>query len=208
MVGASGRASWTSKKFIITVLFASALFVGAYLAWSTWISPRPTVNETSTTTTQSVSTAPAMTPNPTIIPAQVNKDGIPEKLAVFALTNSVLGKDALAEFEKLHGQGFDLVGGYRADYVSGDKSATLWVGQAKDAASAEQMTKTMAGKIGADNRMFTDLQELEIGSRRMYSVNGQGQQHFFYATGDKVVWLAIDSAYAPDALHSLWGAVK
>lgn len=207
MVSRIMQANWAAKNFIVTVLFASALFVGAYLIWSTWVNPRPVVSETDTTS-ESVAPTSAITPNPTIVTASVNKDGIPEKLGIFTLTNSVLGKDALSEFEKLHGKGFDLLGGYRADYASGGKNATLWVGQAKDAAGADELTKAMADKIGMGNAMFTDLQELEIGTRLIYTVNGQGQQHFFYATGDKIVWLAIDSEYAPDALHSLWGAIK
>lgn len=195
------------KKFVLTVLVASGLFVGAYLAWTVWVSPRP-----EPVTTEVVSTsqdAPQLpTPNPTIVTAAVNKDGIPETLGALTLTKSEQGKDALSEFEKLHGKGFDLLGGFRADYASKDQMATLWVGQAKDAPSAQAMATAMADKIGAGNPMFTDLQELSIADRALYTVNGQGQQHFFYAQNDKIVWLAIDPALAPDALHSLWGAVK
>lgn len=194
------------KKFVLTVLLATAFFIGAYVVWTTFISPRPTpVAEEPVSAGQQV-TVP--TPNPTIVTARVNQDGIPEKIGALSLTNSARGKDALAEFEKLHGKGFDLVGGYRADYANAASKATLWVGQAQDSAGAQAMTKAMADKIGAGNAMFTDLTELSISGRLLYTVNGQGQQHYFYATNDKIVWLAIDSAMAPDALHSLWGAVK
>ncbi len=196
------------KKFILTVLLATALFLGAYLAWTTWVNPRPAAVGEESGPVQNAAAAPAITPNPTIVTANVNKDGIPEKLGSLALTNSVLGKDALSEFEKLHGKGFDLLGGYRADYASTDSKATLWVGQAKDADSAQTLVKEMADKIGAGNQMFTNLQELSISNFTLYQVDGQGQSHFFYAVNDKIVWLAADPAYAPDALHSLWGAVK
>lgn len=194
------------KKFVLTVLLAAAFFVGAYLVWTTFVSPRPTPIAAEPTTAEQSAALP--TPNPTIVTASINKDGIPEKIGALALTNSTLGKDALAEFEKLHGKGFDLVGGYRADYANGASRATLWVGQAQNAAAADGMANTMAEKIGAGNAMFTNLTELSIANRLLYTVNGQGQQHYFYASNDKIVWLAIDSAFAPDALHSLWGAVK
>jgi hypothetical protein len=199
------------KNFILTVLLATALFVGGYLAWTTWVSPRPATSVESASiqpNDEPQLKTPAITPNPTIVTASVNKDGIPEKLGALSLTNSVLGKDALNEFAQLHGEGFDLLGGYRADYAGAGSKATLWVGQAKDAAAAEKLVKQMADKIGAGNPMFTNLKELSISSRTMYQVEGQGQSHFFYASNDKIVWLAADPAYAPDALHSLWGAVK
>ena len=196
------------KKVILTVLLATALFVSAYLAWSSLVNPRPADIAEGSRPAQDLPAAPAITPNPTIVTASVNKDGIPERLGSLALTNSVLGKDALSEFEKLHGKGFDLLGGYRADYVSTDSKATLWVGQAKDADLAQTLVKEMANKIGAGNQMFTGLQELSVTNRAIYEVNGQGQSHFFYSVNDKIVWLAADPAYAPDALHSLWGAVK
>ncbi len=196
------------KKFILTVLLATALFVGAYLAWTTWINPRTAVVTDDSAVVQNVSAAPAITPNPTIVTATLNKDGVPEKLGTLALTKTELGSDALQEFAKLHGQGFDLLGGYRADYASTDSQATLWVGQAKDAALAQTLVKEMADKISAGNPMFTNLQELSISNRMLYQVDGQGQANFFYAVNDKIVWLAADPAYAPDALHSLWGAIK
>ncbi len=196
------------KRFILTCLLATALFVGAYLAWTTWVNPRPAVNAEESASSQNVAAAPAIPPNPTILPASLNQDGVPEKLGTLDLTKTELGKDALQEFAQLHGKGFDLLGGYRADYANADSQATLWVGQAKDADAAQTLLKEMADKIGAGNPMFTNLQELSIANRTLYQVEGQGQAHFFYAVNDKIVWLAADPAYAPDALHSLWSAVK
>lgn len=196
-----------SKKFVLTLLAVAGLLVGAYFAWTVSANPRPKP-VTAEVVTASRDTAANPTPNPTIVTASLNKEGIPETLAGLPLIKSERGMDALSEFENLHGKGFDLVGGYRADYASKDETATLWVGQAKDDKSAEALATAMADKIGSGNPMFTDLQELSIANRALYTVNGQGQQHFFYAQNNKIVWLAIDPALAPDALHSLWGAVK
>lgn len=189
------------KKFVAVVLLVTALFIGIYTAWANW-RPVPVVVQATP-----VSGTPTLA-LPTIVPASVNKDGIPEKLGALALVNSELGKDALNEFAQLHGQGFDLVNGYRAEYASGESKATLWVGQAKDATAAQSMVQTMADKIAAGNPMFTDLQQLSISGRTIYEVKGQGQYHFFYATNDKIVWVATDPANAVEALHSIWGAVK
>jgi hypothetical protein len=66
----------------------------------------------------------------------------------------------------------------------------------------------MADKIGSGNGMFSNLQTLDISGRTIYEVQGLGQLHFFYAANDKIVWLASDPNHAPDALHSIWGAIK
>jgi hypothetical protein len=196
-----------SQRFILTVLLGTAIFMGVYLVWTTWINPRPAAVASDPSATLRASTPLQSVPaSVTIIPALLTSEGIPSNLASLALTQKMTGADALAEFAQLHGKGFDLTGGYMAHY--GKDQALLWVGQAKDDKAATDMVAQMAQKIGPDNAMFKDLQALDIGGRTLYSAVGQGQQHFFYATNDKIVWLAADAAQAPDALHSLWSAVK
>jgi hypothetical protein len=195
-----------SKKFIITVLILTSIFVSIYLIWTTWINPRPPEVAQSPAKAQPAVSIPRELV--TIVPASLTKDGVPAKLGALSLTQTTMGADALAEFAQLHGRGFDLVSGYRANYSGEGKQATLWVGQAKDALAAEAMVGEMATKIGAGNAMFTNLQPLVIGERTLFSVDGQGQEHFFYASNDKIVWIAVDPSQALDALHSIWSAVK
>lgn len=197
-----------SKNYILTVLVISILFMGAYLVWTTWINPRPAVAVDAPVQSAPSSAAAKITPSVsiTIVPATLNTQGVPAKLGTLSLTQTMTGTEALAEFAQLHGEGFDLVTGYMAHY--GKDQAILWVGQAKDNGSAQMMLDEMAQKIGPDNAMFKDLQPLDISGRTLYSAMGQGQQHFFYAVNDKIVWLAANAELAPDVLHSLWSAVK
>lgn len=197
-----------SRNYILTVLTFSILFMAGYLVWTTWINPRPTVASDVPSPGSSSSPASKITPsaNITIVPAEVNSQGIPAKLSTLSLTQTMTGTEALAEFAQLHGKGFDLVGGYMAHY--GKDQALLWVGQAKDDAAAQTLIEEMAQKIGPNNAMFKNLAPLDISGRTLYSATGQGQQHFFYAVNDKIVWLAASPEQAPDVLHSLWSAVK
>ena len=198
-----------SRNFVLTVLLGTIIFMSAYLVWTTWINPRPAIVASDSSSQNSGSSAAAnITPSAyiTIVPATLNKDGIPAQLGSLGLTQTMTGTDALAEFAQLHGKGFDLAGGYMAHY--GKDQALLWVGQAKDVASAQTLLDEMAQKIGPDNPMFTNLQALNITGSTIYTAVGQGQQHFFYAVNDKIVWLAANPDQAPNALHSLWSAVK
>lgn len=135
-------------------------------------------------------------------------NAIPQALGELTLVRSTEGLDALREFTSLHNKQFTLVDGYRAEYANGKASATLWVTRANDAASALALTQDMAKKIGAGNTMFQNLQALTINGRQIYVVDGQGQQHYFYANGDRVVWLAVDPTFAPNALHALWNVIS
>ncbi len=197
------------KKLLAVAAIVAIVFVGGYLAYVNYLAPRPAdVLSTSAapSNAQAAPTQPLVMP--TIVTSPINKDGIPEKVSSLPLKGTQMGKEALDQFAKMHGEGFDLVNGYRADYSDGTNNATLYVGQAKDAATATKLATEMAAKISAGNPMFTDLQELNISNRSIYQVTGQGQLHFFYAINDKLVWLALDSANAADGLHSIWGAVK
>ncbi len=144
----------------------------------------------------------------TLAAAPLTKEGVPTKLGALALTQTKMGRDALTEFTQMHGKGFDLIGGYVAQYAGAGSAATLWVAQAKDASVAKEMTEQMAVRIGAGNAVFQNLQSLNISGRSIYQVEGMGQAHFFYAMNDKIVWVAVDAAQAFEVLHALWGAVR
>ncbi len=197
-----------SRNYILAVLLITILFMGGYLAWTTWIYPQASVASEAPAQSASAGAASNITPsaNITIVPATLNDQGIPSKLSTLSLTQVMTGTEALAEIAQLHGEGFGLLSGYMAHY--GKDEALLWVGQAKDSTSAQKLLDEMAQKIGPDNKMFTDLQPLDIGGRTLYTATGQGQQHFFYAVNDKIVWLAANGDQAPDVLHSLWSAVN
>ncbi len=197
------------KKLLAVAAVVAVVFVGGYLAYTTWLAPRPADALSTSAAPSSAQAAPTQPlVMPTIVTAPTNKDGIPEKVSTLPLKGTQMGKEALDQFAKMHGEGFDLVNGYRADYSDGTSNATLYVGQAKDAATATKLAADMADKINAGNPMFTDLQELNISNRSIYQVSGQGQLHFFYAINDKLVWLAVDSDNAAEGLHSIWGAIK
>ncbi len=184
------------RKYMLIVSAIALVIAGGIVAWYLWF-PQP-------------SPASGGTPaaSITIVPAALTKEGVPEKLGALTLTKTVMGADALTELTQMHAGNFELTSGYRADYSLDGSQATLWVGQAKDAAAAQAMVDAMAEKIGAGNATFGDLQMLNISGRKLYTATGQDQQHFFYSVNDKIVWLAADPEQGADALHSMWSAVK
>ena len=148
--------------------------------------------------------AAAPTLAPGVTAPRVTPDAIPETLGALKLVRSMQGTEALREFSGLHNNEFPLTGGYRADYSDGAHTATLWVAQTSDSAAAAALTNDMAKKISAGNAMFQNLQALSINGRQLFVADGQGQQHYFFANGNRVVWLATDPPLAARALHELW----
>ncbi|MGE5138536.1 MAG: hypothetical protein ACM3JD_03655 [Rudaea sp.] len=191
-------------RFVIAAAIVALVLVGGYFLYSN-LNAQPLAQQAPIETPSTVATSG---PVATLAKSALNKEGIPESIGSSPLKTSSTGKDALDEFSKLHGEGFDLVNGYRAEYDGAGGAATLYVGQAKDNAAADAMVKQMASKISEGNAMFTDLKELVISDRTIYQVSGQNQLHFFYAINDKIVWLATDRELAADGLHSIWGIVK
>ncbi|MGB8646331.1 MAG: hypothetical protein WCF84_13925 [Anaerolineae bacterium] len=200
------------KKLVAVAAVLAVLFVAGYLLWTTMTQPpvtsTPAAVAASLPTAAAGPTAPPVTV--TIVAVSLNKDGVPTQIGPLPLTTTTQGKDTLNAYAAMYGDGFDLVNGYRADYASGNSKATLWVGQAKDAATATKLADGMASKIGqGGNGMFANLSPLTISGRTLYQTTGLGQQlYFFYAINDKLVWLAVDPANATDGLHSIWSVLK
>ncbi len=178
LAGKGRQRMLTKKVYLILVLLLCGLAVSIGIVWSALQPTSPALaSNPSSTDANSPSFVATASAAVTIIPAALKKQGIPAKLGTLVLTKTITGTEALADFSKLHGESFDLVGGYEAHY--GKDQALLWVAQAKDTATAQTLVEEMARKIGPGNTAFTNVQALNISNQDLYSANGQGQQHFF-----------------------------
>ena len=135
-------------------------------------------------------------------PTSVATEGtIPPVLGDLLLVETVTGNEGLAQVNRMHGMDIRLVRGFIARYAGNGAAATMWVGWAESEAAAQALTDRMTAKIGPDHPIFQDFQVLTVGGRTVYSVTGQGQQHYYFRSGAAVVWLAVDGAIAQAALH-------
>jgi hypothetical protein len=58
----------------------------------------------------------------------------------------------------------------------------------------------MKDKIAEGNSPFTPTGERPDGSRVIYELGGMGQKHFYFQSGDLLIWLAADVDLAEQAL--------
>ena len=65
---------------------------------------------------------------------------------------------------------------------------------------AKQILVQMRDKIAEGNSPFTPIAERNINGRMVYELDGLGQKHYYYQSGDLIVWLAANEEEAEQAL--------
>ena len=126
---------------------------------------------------------------------------IPDTLAGFPLTDQLTGNQAAQDFSQLHGKQFPLTSGAVGFY--GNHQATLWVAGAPLKSMAEEMVITMRDRIAEGRSPFTPIGEISDKERTIYSLEGMGQKHYYFQSGNLVIWLAVDTKTSEMALQQL-----
>lgn len=133
---------------------------------------------------------------------QVPDPPLPAELAGLALKRQTGGPEAVRALNQMHGKEFRLVSGAIGEYGSAGQ-ATLWVSGAGSQAAAGEMLAAMAAKIALGRSPFTPLGERQVKGRMIYELDGLGQRHFYFQSGDRLVWLAVDFRLAEAALEEM-----
>lgn len=124
---------------------------------------------------------------------------LPGQIAGLPLSGRSTGWQAIGELTRLHGKGFPLSSGAVGMY--GDQhQVKLWVAGAPIRPLASRMLAAMKDNIAEGNSPFTPTGERPDGKRIIYVLEGMGQKHFYFQSGDLLIWLAADADLAEDAL--------
>nr|MBI2903954.1 hypothetical protein [Chloroflexota bacterium] len=128
---------------------------------------------------------------------------VPQAMAGLPLTQKSAGPEAVAEVSRLHSKEFPLISGAMA--TNGEGVVVLWVSGAPAGPMAAEMVRAMTDKIadasaGSARSPFTPLGERQMNGRAVYELSGMGQRHFYFQSGNLVIWLAADETIAENAL--------
>ncbi|SRR6266496_2426894 len=126
---------------------------------------------------------------------------LPNQVAGFALTSSKSGKEAIAEFTSLHSEEFPVKSG--AVGVYGNGAITLWVAGTSSDSVAAELVSDMQSKISDGNSPFTPIKEIQDGDRKVYILDGMGQEHYYFQSKDRVIWLASQPQTADQAIQQI-----
>lgn len=144
--------------------------------------------------------------------AAVADGPLPAVLAGLARTSLLTGVAARQAVEQLHGTalGAGLDGAWVAQY-GGDK-ATVWVSRSTRQADAQQLLERMTAKIdqavAAGRSPFTAPVATDVAGITVYELDGMGQKHGYFLTGNDLYWLAAPSTLAARSLGELVAAAR
>jgi len=131
----------------------------------------------------------------TITRDQTHLAEAPAVLAGVHLLNVTTGQAALASMEHLHGTGIDLKDGWIAAY---DQGGVLWVGEAENAAAAQELTDRMTEGILDGNPVFRHLGTESFGVVTAHKVTDGMTFHYYYGLGNKVFWISEPAQSGPE----------
>ena len=126
---------------------------------------------------------------------------LPKSLAGLPLSKASYGPEAVAEITSLHQKDFSLLSGAMGIYGS-ERQITVWAARFSSNSTAAQMVNNMREKISAGNSPFSPRREQQIGARTIYELDGMGQKHFYFQSGDLVIWLATNIEIADQGLNA------
>jgi hypothetical protein len=124
---------------------------------------------------------------------------VPEQVAGIPLTAQVTGNTAVEEITQMHGKDFNLTDGSRGSYGP-NHEIIIWVSGSASEADASQLVIDMRDKIAEGNSPFEIIGKELIDGRAVYLLEGLGQMHYYFQSGDQVIWLATNPDQAEDAL--------
>lgn len=124
---------------------------------------------------------------------------LPPDIADHALSFKQEGWRATDEFRQLHRQNFPLVAGAVGTYGT-NREIKLWVGQTFFKLMAKNMVTEMRDKIAAGTSPFTPNEARQLRGHTVYALDGMGQKHFYFQSGNLIIWLASNEGIAEQAL--------
>lgn len=124
---------------------------------------------------------------------------LPAEIAGLPLGMRSIGRQAVGELTRLHGKGFPLSSAAVGMY--GDQhQVKLWVAGVPIRPLATRMLVAMKDKIAEGNSPFTPTGARSDGGRVIYELEGMGQKHLYFQSGELLIWLATDADLAEEAL--------
>lgn len=115
---------------------------------------------------------------------------VPEKIAALTRTEFISGPEAIQQIAMMHGKNITLYDGHIAIYKSGSSEVTLWISVSPSRAEGEGLFQLMDEKMPA-SEVFKNRQEVEIRSRKVVKVDGMGQEHYYWVSGEYNYWVAV-----------------
>ena len=127
----------------------------------------------------------------------------PPTVAGLELHHQLTGERAMGAIQRMHGKAdIGITDVWIAQYGE-DVSAMLYVSASRNRAAAKTLLTDMRDRIAEGNTPFRGIHDTRIFGADVYVMAGQGQIHFLFTDGKRVVWLSADPPVACTALAEI-----
>ena len=134
---------------------------------------------------------------------------LPQSIGSMRLDKVQSGEEARQEIDRLHGKQISLLRGYIGMYVAENGRGQLWVSEhSSDSEATEAVEKMAHGIQQGKQQEFWHFRKMKIERRPVYLAVGMGQAHYFFQSGAKVIWLAVDPSLAKEAIRDTVRKIK
>jgi hypothetical protein len=128
---------------------------------------------------------------------------LPDAILSMALTETLTGAEAAEIIDHLHQDSVaperNYVGRYRGD----ENSATYYLSVYGTADEAQSELVAMVAGLERGGHVFDHVRMRSVNGKDVWMALGMGQAHYFYAEGNRLIWLAVDIVVAEEAIQSL-----
>jgi len=143
---------------------------------------------------------------PDVAPPTATLEALPPSIAGYALGSQLTGQEAVNAISDLHLTGLQV--GWAEVGWYGDGEVAAWVSRGPaEGAGPDKMVNQMAARIGKGDTPFTPPTEVP-GLKGVWTTEGNGQVHYFFAADGKVFWLSADPGIGDSALTELLGGLS
>ena len=132
-----------------------------------------------------------------------NFEYLPQKLGELNLSKVIQNKKATVIINKMHGKKLDDCKNYIAVYGNNHSKNILYVSVYENTERAETNIKNMAIKMANGTSVFFPLTHTKIGDNVYFETEGMGLKHYFYRTGNILIWWQVESDKAEATLNDL-----
>ena len=111
---------------------------------------------------------------------------IPQEVAGYRLLRSVEGPEALQMVAGLHQRSPQVIEAWVAYY---ERGGTVWAGTTTSMDAAREQVEAMAQAIGKGGSPFSDLREISLEGRRLFTVSDNSSTQYFFQGSARVIWI-------------------
>ncbi len=130
----------------------------------------------------------------------ITKELLPASIAGMELKEVVSGEEAARIINRMHQGEVATHSDFIAEYRGEPGEATYYLSLYEQPEQAVLAMEDMARVMKKEGHGFSHLMSRVHNDKVFYMALGQGQAHYFFARGVELVWLAVDTEIAEQAI--------